>query len=128
MHKIIIGLFATAIISGCASNEREQQKQLEALANNRATVLSTGLPLEEGPLSIMSARAKGTSIELMMIYNQEAPGAMPVQQVYNKTLSDYCSNQEIRSNLDLGLSYALKMRNHRGQLLVDALITAQSCQ
>ncbi len=127
MKKYIVSSLVAMTLMGCASADREQQKQLEALAANRAAVLAAGLPIEEGPLSIMSARSKGTSIELMMIYNQEEKGALPVQQVYNQTEATYCQNEEIRGNLDLGLSYMLKMRNHRGQLLVDALITSATC-
>ncbi|MBJ7019137.1 type II secretion system pilot lipoprotein GspS-beta, partial [Vibrio cholerae] len=33
----------------------------------------------------------------------------------------------IRSNLDVGISYRIQMRNTRGQLMTDQLVTKQTC-
>ncbi|GAB2663362.1 GspS/AspS pilotin family protein [Vibrio panuliri] len=118
-------LLVIASLAGCASNS--EQQQLELLAKNRASLLSGELPLEAGPLSIMRANAKGSTIEIMMVYNQDQAGAKPIEQVMNNGLNYYCSNQETKANLDAGLSYRLKMRNTRGQLMLDQFVTKQSC-
>ncbi|MEZ9564624.1 GspS/AspS pilotin family protein [Vibrio artabrorum] len=128
MKKWIIVSVAVALLSGCASAEREQQRQLEMMAQNRAGVLSAGLPIEYGPLSIMRVLAKSTVIELMMIYNQDAKGAKPLNQVVEMSVNSYCTNSEVRSHLDMGLAYNIKIRNTRGQLMIDKLITKQTCQ
>ena len=58
----------------------------------------------------LSARiAKGTTIEIMMVYNQDQAGAKPIEQVMNRGISYYCSNKDTKANLEAGLSYRLKM-------------------
>ncbi|EGA72234.1 hypothetical protein VISI1226_06179 [Vibrio sinaloensis DSM 21326] len=122
------GALATvlAVLAGCSSSA-QKQKHLELLADNRAQLLSSELPLEAGPLSIMRASAKGTTIEIMMVYNQDAQGAKPTSAVLNYSINTYCSNPAIKTNLDAGLTYRIKMRNTRGQLMADELISAQRC-
>lgn len=128
MKRILAFLPIMLLTLTACSSAPDNTKELEALAHNRAAVLAVGLPIEQGPVSVMSARSKGTSIELMMIYNEDAKGAKPIQQVFNQTVLSYCQNEQIKANLALGLSYQIKIRNHRGQLLVDTVISEQSCQ
>ena len=98
------------------------------MAQHRAGVLSAGLPIEHGPLSVMRVLAKNTVIEIMMIYNQDAKGAKPLKQVVDMSLNSYCTNSEVRANLDMGLAYNIKIRNTRGQLMVEKLISKDTCQ
>ncbi len=129
MKNSVIGLAAisVAILAGCSSNS-DKQKNLELLADNRASLLSSELPLEYGPLNIMRANAKGTTIEMMMVYNADDRNAKPISQVLETSVKTFCSNKDTRANLDVGLSYRIKMRNARGQLMVDELITQQTCE
>ena len=106
----------------------EEQRQLEMMAQHRAGVLSAGLPIEYGPLSVMRVLAKNTVIEIMMIYNQDAKGAKPLNQVVDMSVNSYCTNSEVRANLDMGLAYNIKIRNTRGQLMVEKLISKETCQ
>ncbi|MFS1429914.1 type II secretion system pilot lipoprotein GspS-beta, partial [Vibrio splendidus] len=72
MKKWIIGSLAAVLLAGCSSSsEQDKQRQLEMMAQHRAGVLSAGLPIEYGPLSVMRVLAKNTVIEIMMIYNQD---------------------------------------------------------
>ncbi|GAK87988.1 hypothetical protein JCM19238_5598 [Vibrio ponticus] len=126
MKKHVFSSLALLVaLVGCASNS--EQKQLELLASNRASILSGELPLEAGPLSIMRANAKGTTIEIMMVYNQDQAGAKPIEQVMQAGIGYYCSNKDTKANLEAGLSYRLKMRNTRGQLMLDQFVTLDSC-
>ena len=84
-----------AVLSGCSSSAQKQQ-HLELLADNRAQLLSSELPLEAGPLSIMRATAKGATIEIMMLYNQDAKGAKPPSAVLEHSINTYCANPAIR--------------------------------
>ena len=124
--KIILAILATTIITGCSSSG--EQRQLEMLAHSRASVIAAELPMEVGPLSIIRANSKGTMIEIMMVYNQDAPGAKPIQHVLKTSIQSYCSDEETKSNLDVGLTYRIKMRNTRGQLMVDQIVAKQTCQ
>jgi hypothetical protein len=126
MKAIICAVFTTLLTAGCSSNG-DQQKYLEALASNRANVISAELPLEFGPLSVMRANSKGSTVEIMMIYNVDQKGAKPIDQVLKTSINSYCSDAITRANLDLGLTYRIKMRNTRGQLVVDQLISKETC-
>jgi len=125
-----IRAFATLVglmtLAGCANNS--DQQHLELLANNRASVLSAELPLEAGPLSIMRANAKGSTIEIMMVYNQDQAGSKPVNLVLSNGISYYCSHKDTKANLEAGISYRLKIRNTRGQLMLDEFVSEESCK
>lgn len=126
MRKTLLIALITAL-AGCASSN-DQQQQLELLASNRASLLAAELPIEQGPLSIMRASSRGSTIEIMMIYNDDAPGTVTTQQLLKKTMLQYCFNENVRRNLDVGLSYRLKIRNSRGQLIVDQMVDASQCK
>ncbi|MCG3728182.1 GspS/AspS pilotin family protein [Vibrio cincinnatiensis] len=115
------------LLSGCSSTG-DQQKNLELLAANRASVLNAELPIEQGPLNIMRASSKGSTIEMMMIYNLDQQGAQSMTQVMEKSVQRFCSSSEIRANLDVGISYRLHVRNPRGQLMVDQIVTKSQCK
>ncbi|WP_436322516.1 GspS/AspS pilotin family protein [Vibrio cidicii] len=124
--KIICTILALSALAGCSSND-ERERQLELMASNRAGMLSAGLPLEHGPLKVMRISANKSVIEMMMIYNSDAQGAKPTEQVLANSIQSYCNSAEIRSQLELGLAYRIKIRNSRGQLVADQLVTAQTC-
>ncbi|MDC5707556.1 GspS/AspS pilotin family protein [Vibrio europaeus] len=115
------------LVAGCSSASSDKQKQLELLAQSRANLLATELPLESGPLSIMRASAKGSTIEIMMVYNDDAKGAKPATQVLNQSIRTYCTTPDTMNNLEVGISYRIKMRNSRGQLMADEFVTQQRC-
>lgn len=120
-------MLVSLLLTGCASNSKEQ-RQLELIASNRASLLMSELPIERGPLHIMRATAKGSTIEMMMIYDQDAPGALSTQRVLNQSIQNYCTNSSVSANLELGLNYRIKIRNTRGQLMVDQIINRDTCQ
>ena len=128
MKKWIIGSLAALVLAGCSSSDQDKQRQLEMMAQHRAGVLSAGLPIEYGPLKVMRVLAKNTVIEIMMIYNQDAQGAKPLNQVLKSSVNSYCTSSEVRANLDMGLAYNIKIRNTRGQLMVEQLISKQTCE
>ncbi|MFC5077355.1 hypothetical protein VTH8203_01333 [Vibrio thalassae] len=118
---------AMAVLAGCSSTDADQQRQIEMLAQSRASVLSSGLPVEQGPLSIMKAAANKGTVEIMMIYNTDAKGAKPLDTVLRTSMNFYCTDREVKSNLEMGLSYRIKIRNSRGQLMVDQIVTKDYC-
>ncbi|MGV2987972.1 GspS/AspS pilotin family protein [Vibrio sp. E150_011] len=122
-----ISLAAVAALAGCSSKGDDEQRQLEMLAQSRASVLSSGLPIEQGPLSIMKASANKGVVEIMMLYNTDAQGAKPIDQVLRNSMNFYCTDREVKANLDLGLAYRIMMRNTRGQMMVDQIVTKQYC-
>jgi hypothetical protein len=127
MNKLLIALGLTTALLGCSSNSN-QDDQLTLLAANRANIIQSKLPVKSGPLSIMRASAHGKTIELMMIYNESAPGAKPIQTVLSQSIKGYCQQTETKANLDAGISYRIKMRNPRGQLMIDQHLTKETCK
>lgn len=122
-----LALTCLAVLAGCSSTA-ERDKNLGLLASNRASILNAELPLEHGPLNIMRATASGSVVEMMMVYNTDHPGAKPADQVLENSITSFCNNDDIRDNLDVGVSYRIKMRNTRGQLMVDQMVTEDNCQ
>ncbi|MDW2036238.1 GspS/AspS pilotin family protein [Vibrio sp. 665] len=109
------------------SSSNDNQRQLELMASNRAGVLSAGLPLEYGPLQIMRVSSNKNVVEMMMIYNDDALGAKPLNQVLNTSIYTYCNTPSVREQIDMGLMYRFKVRNSRGQLIADELVSEQTC-
>lgn len=118
---------ASMVLVGCSSADSERQRHLAMVAESRANLLAAELPIEVGPLSILRANANQTTIEIMMVYNQDAKGAKPIKQVLANSIRTYCTHSDTKKNLDVGLSYRVKMRNSRGQLMADELITNERC-
>lgn len=120
-------LFALSLLSGCSSSDK--QKVTENIAEHRATVLSAGLPYEIGALSIMRATARRDVIEIMMIYNTDDSRATisPTNLIQN-SINTYCASSEVITNLEQGINYKIILRNARGQLLSEQLITTADCK
>ncbi|WP_199451122.1 GspS/AspS pilotin family protein [Vibrio harveyi] len=126
MKKLLCLLLALGALAGCSSND-DKQRQLELMASNRAGVLSAGLPLEYGPLKILRVSSNKNVVEMMMIYNDDALGAKPLNQVLNTSIYTYCNTPTVREQIDMGLMYRIKIRNSRGQLMADELVSEQTC-
>ncbi len=121
----IISIFAILFVFGCSSSA-DKQRLVEAIAQHRATTLSNSLPIEHGPLTIMQAKARGNAVELMMLYNGD--DAIPAQALMTNSVNYYCTNSDVRANLEHGIIYDIKMRSPRGQLLLEKVISLDTCQ
>lgn len=126
MKKLLCLCLSITALAGCTSSD-DKQRQLELMASNRAGVLSAGLPLEYGPLKIMRVSSNKNVIEMMMVYNEGALTAKPLRQVLNTSIYTFCHTPDIREQIDMGLMYRIKVRNNRGQLMADQLISQQNC-
>ncbi|WP_428774245.1 GspS/AspS pilotin family protein [Vibrio sp.] len=131
MNKLFVRLtplLATILLAAGCSSGAEKQRQLEMVASSRANLLASNLPIERGPLSIMRANAYGSTIEIMMIYNEDAPTAKPTRQLLQASLNQYCSSDDIKNALEVGVTYRLKIRNSRGQLIIDQVVDQNACK
>ncbi|GAM76625.1 hypothetical protein JCM19241_4162 [Vibrio ishigakensis] len=122
--KVLLALVAGAVLAGCASKD-EKLKELELKADRRAGILASSLPITYGPLTIAKAQAKGTTVIIEMLYNQS--GNKSAQQLVESAKNYYCSSDDVRASLNEGINYQIKVRNNRGQMVVEDMITAQSC-
>ncbi|WP_375750217.1 type II secretion system pilot lipoprotein GspS-beta [Vibrio sp. HN007] len=123
--KIISLVVLSTGLFACSST-REQDAKIEAIASHRAQILSAGLPIEHGPLTVMQAKADGKVINMLMIYNS-SNGQLP-EGLLDKSTKYYCSNNEIKTNLEQGISYKITIKNSRGQTLVEHPVSQASCE
>ncbi|SON48337.1 GspS/AspS pilotin family protein [Vibrio tapetis] len=126
LSSILLSLMAVLLVSGCASNN-DKQKTINLVAEQRASILSAGLPIEYGPLNIMRASAKQGVVEIFMIFNADDASQTP-QQLMSYAADYYCSSKDVKNNMEIGVKYRLMLRNPRGQLLIDQMVTMDTCK
>lgn len=97
MKKLLCLFLVFGALAGCSSTD-DNQRQLELMASNRAGVLSAGLPLEYGPLQIMRVSSNKNVVEMMMIYNDGALGAKPLNQVLNTSIYTTAATRSSQAN------------------------------
>ncbi len=95
------------------------------MADHRANVIEAGLPFKLGPLNVMHAKAKGNTVNLLMIYN--STGSIAPSALVDASVKSYCQSNEVRSVLKKGVIYQITVRSERGKLLVDENISEQTC-
>ncbi|MGB2079926.1 MAG: type II secretion system pilot lipoprotein GspS-beta, partial [Vibrio sp.] len=118
-NLVLCSLFAMSLI-GCASVQEQH-----TMAEYRANVISAGLPVQYGPLNVVSARAKDNVVVVNMIYNNTTAIVSP-NQLVEKSTATLCKNPEIYTLLDKGVNYQFVIRGDRGQLLADQIISKGS--
>ncbi|AZL84474.1 hypothetical protein EIJ81_07490 [Aliivibrio salmonicida] len=123
MKKILFTAFSLILLSGCASNE--QQKEIDMLADYRASVLSSVLPLEIGPLTLLRAKAKHGVVEMMFL--DSGNGKVSTTEVIEKSITTFCKDNEVRPVIDKGVTYQYIIRNSRGQQQNNIIVNEQSC-
>ncbi|MUH95262.1 hypothetical protein GNP63_01675 [Aliivibrio fischeri] len=123
MKKILLTAISAIILSGCASNE--QQQEIEMLADYRASVLASVLPLEMGQLTLLQAKAKQGVVEMMFL--DGGNGETSTNQIIENSITTFCKDKEVRPVLDKGVTYRYIIRNSRGQKQNDIIVNEQSC-
>ncbi|WP_063654828.1 GspS/AspS pilotin family protein [Aliivibrio fischeri] len=123
MKKILLTTISAIILSGCASNE--QQQEIEMLADYRASVLASVLPLEMGQLTLLQAKAKQGVVEMMFL--DGGNGEISTNQIIENSITTFCKDKEVRPVLDKGVTYRYIIRNSRGQKQNDIIVNEQSC-
>ncbi|OBT13861.1 hypothetical protein A9264_01595 [Vibrio sp. UCD-FRSSP16_10] len=115
---------AAIILAGCASSSAEQ-RELKLMADRRAGILASSLPIEYGPLTITRATAKETTVIIEMLYNQS--GHKPADKLVTSANDFYCNSKDVRETMDKGINYLIKIRNNRGQQIIEQVISAKTC-
>lgn len=107
---------------GCASVQEQN-----SMAEYRANVISAGLPVQYGPLNVVSARSQENQVIINMIYNDLSAVVSP-QELMTKSTRTLCNNPEVSTLLNKGVNYRVVIRSDRGQLLTDEVISSNSCE
>ncbi|KEY91639.1 hypothetical protein CF67_11018 [Candidatus Photodesmus blepharus] len=126
MNKKRVALLSLALLTACSLSSNNQT-QLELIAENRANLLNSKLPLERGLLSIMHVVAKKTTIEISILYNKDVKNTGTLNKILNVSTRNYCQNPDIKKNLNVGIKYLIKIHNNRGRLITEQHIDQNSC-
>lgn len=124
LGKKIAVLIFVSLISACSAT-KEKKAALEAIADHRAQILSAELPAKIGSLSVNSAKARGTVINLLMSYNSES-SHLPSSLIDN-IVNYYCSNKEIKHHIEQGISYQIDIEDLTGHSIKNIYISKTSC-
>lgn len=95
------------------------------LADYRASVLASVLPLEMGQLTLLQAKAKQGVVEMMFL--DGGNGEVSTNQIIENSITTFCKDKEVRPVLDKGVTYRYIIRNSRGQKQNDIIVNEQSC-
>ncbi|WP_394128511.1 type II secretion system pilot lipoprotein GspS-beta [Vibrio hepatarius] len=98
-NRIIVTLTIIAILNGCQRNSL----QPNAVADYRATVISSQLPKRLGPLTLVSAMSDANAITLTLVRER----SVDINSLIERVAVSFCDNIEIRPLLDSGISYRI---------------------
>ena len=122
---LLTSVFALAL-SACSTTP-SGNSLAESFASQRAEMLSKVVPVKLDGYSILKAKAKGSNIELTMLFTGDAKKKQP-DQLFQGMTTRYCNDVEILSMLETGVTYSLLVRDQRGKKILERPITISSCQ
>ncbi|MGF1705009.1 type II secretion system pilot lipoprotein GspS-beta [Enterovibrio baiacu] len=118
----LAGLLAM-VISACSSTS--DQEIAETFAAQRADMLGKIMPVEGPGYNIVRAKADGSMIELTLLYSGSGDIAPTV--LADNLKNTYCSDNEIASLMEKGVSYKLLFRDSRGREILQRFVTYEDC-
>ncbi len=118
-NRIIVTLAIIAILNGCQRNSL----QPNAVADYRATVISSQLPKRLGPLTLVSAMSDTNAITLTLVREHSVDIASLIERV----AISFCNNMEIRPLLDSGISYRIVTLGQDKKVENFKLISLETC-
>lgn len=118
-NRIIVTLTIIAILNGCQRNSL----QPNAVADYRATVISSQLPKRLGPLTLVSAISDANAITLTLVRER----SVDINSLIERVAVSFCDNIEIRSLLDMGVSYRIITLGQDKKVEHFNLISLETC-
>lgn len=118
-NRIIVTLTIIAILNGCQRNSL----QPNAVADYRATVISSQLPKRLGPLTLVSAISDANTITLTLVRER----SVDINSLIERVAVSLCDNMEIRPLLDSGISYRIITLGQNKKVEHFNLISLETC-
>ncbi|ARC94512.1 hypothetical protein B6A42_23665 [Vibrio coralliilyticus] len=118
-NRIIVTLTIIAILNGCQRNSL----QPNAVADYRATVISSQLPKRLGPLTLVSAESDANAIILTLVRER----SVDINSLIERVAVSFCDNMEIRPLLDSGISYRIITLGQNKKVEHFNLISLETC-
>lgn len=120
-----MALIAALAVTLTACSSPSKLEVAELFAEHRAKMLENIIPIELNGYNLMRAKAKGTQIELTLLYTGNGDiSPIPLAKSLQKT---YCRDNEIVSFLEQGLTYKLLFRDARGKPILARIIAIGDC-
>lgn len=92
-------IFVSIMLNGCQMSLEGANK----LADYRATVISSKLPLDLGSVTLVAANSEDNVVNLVFVKKQ----ALDMGSLVENVAISFCDNIEIRPLLDNGISYRI---------------------
>jgi hypothetical protein len=118
-NRIIVTLTIITILNGCQKNSL----QPNAVADYRATVISSQLPKKLGPLTLVSAMSDANAITLTLVRER----SVDIVSLIERVAISFCNNMEIRPLLDSGISYQIVTLGQNKKVENFKLISLETC-
>ncbi|WP_407330691.1 type II secretion system pilot lipoprotein GspS-beta [Enterovibrio sp. 27052020O] len=123
LGRVAVAGALALVLSACSSTS--DQEIAETFADQRADMLSKIVPVTMNGYNLVRAKAIGSQIELTLLYAESgdvAPAALT-----DNLLKKYCTDNEIYSLLEKGVSYKLLFRDARGRPVFDRTVSIADC-
>ncbi|MCK6264485.1 GspS/AspS pilotin family protein [Vibrio sp. ZSDE26] len=99
MLRTTVIIFVSVMLNGCQISPIKSN----GLADYRATVISSQLPQELGPLTLVDAKSKSNIVTLVFVKKK----TLNMDSLVEKIVVSFCGNIEIRPLLESGISYRI---------------------
>ncbi|ANW26953.1 hypothetical protein BA953_22745 [Vibrio coralliilyticus] len=119
-NRIIVTLAILTMLDGCQRNSI----QPNAVADYRATVISSLLPKTLGPLTLVSAISDANTITLTLVRGRSV---MDINSLMERVVVSFCDNIEIRPLLESGISYRIITLGQNEKVEHFNLISLEEC-
>ncbi|WP_028025196.1 type II secretion system pilot lipoprotein GspS-beta [Enterovibrio calviensis] len=121
--RIALAGAVALMLSACSTTS--DQEIAESFAEQRADILSKIVPVNMNGYNLVRAKANGSEIELTLLYAES--GDVAPAALVEKLKKTYCTDNEILSLLEKGVSYKLLVRDARGRPVFDRVISKNDC-
>ncbi|MGR5389194.1 type II secretion system pilot lipoprotein GspS-beta [Vibrio sp. BS-M-Sm-2] len=99
MLRTTVIIFVSVMLSGCQISPMESN----GLADYRATVISSQLPQDLGPLTLVGAKSKANIVTIVFVKKK----TVDMERLVARVTVSFCENIEIRPLLEYGISYRI---------------------
>ncbi|WP_394253024.1 type II secretion system pilot lipoprotein GspS-beta [Vibrio profundi] len=99
MLRITVTILVSVMLNGCQTSPMKS----DGLADYRATVISSELPQDLGPLTLVGAKSKANIVTLVLVKKK----TVDMDRLVARVTVSFCENIEIRPLLEYGISYRI---------------------
>lgn len=122
-RRMALVVFFIASLSACSNTS--ETDIVESFAMQRAEMLNNIVPIELNGYNLIKASAKKTQIVLTLIYTGN--GDVTPTALASNLQQKYCTDNEVVSLLEQGVTYRLLFRDARGKPLLNRVIGINNC-